>query len=679
MKRQFHFLLFSIFLLSSVPAKAVYFADTNLEAAVESALGISDPTTIDMLELERLTCTHSDIKDLWGLEYAKNLKELYLYHNLIGDLLPLAGLNCLTHLDLNHNQISDLSDLGALVNLQYLNLHGNQISDLSDLAGLHNLKWINIHKNQISDLSGLDNLTQLEHLDLYQNNISDIYHLSELSSLESLVLSDNQIRDITALAGLNKLQQLLITFNQISDISVLSHLNNIQCLTLSSNQISDLSPLLEVMSLKQLGIQYNPLNEESCEVIIPQIIINNPGISVTHDCMPESNVTLVLSSTRGGVVSLPGEGQFIYEKGKRVLLKAQPDPGYVFIGWSGTYNSTRNNIYITMDHDYHMTAHFASVLGTIYIDDDADTDPGPSNAAVSDPHENGTWEHPFDSIQEALDVSAEGATVYVHSGVYLETIEFPGKNIQLIGNDPNDLVPAYAIIDGNGTGPVVSFKQGEDWRCKLKGFILTYGAGERAGAIYCQGSSPTIENCLLVGNRTTGPDSGVVYCRDSNAVFINCTISGNRATGMYVQDGDVQITNSILWDNVPQAFQIAGDGHALVRYSDIAGGLADILQAESGGGNLDTDPLFAGSGYWFDTNDLHAVWVEGDYHLRSRGGRWDGFSEEWIVDDVSSPCIDAGDPNGGVYDEPVPHGDIINMGAYGGSRQASKSYQEPEP
>ena len=67
-------------------------------------------------------------------------------------------------------------------------------------------------------------------------------------------------------------------------------------------------------------------------------------------------------------------------------------------------------------------------------------------------------------------------------------------------------------------------------------------------------------------------------------------------------------------------------------------------------------------------------WVEGDYHLKSQAGRWDPNSQSWVIDDVTSPCIDAGDPNSPVALEPFPNGGIINMGAYGGTAEASKSY-----
>ena len=78
-------------------------------------------------------------------------------------------------------------------------------------------------------------------------------------------------------------------------------------------------------------------------------------------------------------------------------------------------------------------------------------------------------------------------------------------------------------------------------------------------------------------------------------------------------------------------------------------------------GIINYDPLFA------DPNN-------GDYHLKSQGGRWDPNSGSWVIDEVTSPCIDAGDPNTPIGNEPFPNGGIINMGAYGGTTEASKSY-----
>jgi hypothetical protein len=56
-------------------------------------------------------------------------------------------------------------------------------------------------------------------------------------------------------------------------------------------------------------------------------------------------------------------------------------------------------------------------------------------------------------------------------------------------------------------------------------------------------------------------------------------------------------------------------------------------------------------------------------------GRWDPNSGSWVKDDVTSPCIDAGDPNSDWSGENWPHGKWINMGAYGGTRQGSMSLE----
>ncbi len=45
----------------------------------------------------------------------------------------------------------------------------------------------------------------------------------------------------------------------------------------------------------------------------------------------------------------------------------------------------------------------------------------------------------------------------------------------------------------------------------------------------------------------------------------------------------------------------------------------------------------------------------------------------WVMDDVNSPCIDAGDPNSDWTRELWPHGQRVNMGAYGNTPQASFS------
>ncbi|MFH1367598.1 MAG: T9SS type A sorting domain-containing protein [Elusimicrobiota bacterium] len=65
-----------------------------------------------------------------------------------------------------------------------------------------------------------------------------------------------------------------------------------------------------------------------------------------------------------------------------------------------------------------------------------------------------------------------------------------------------------------------------------------------------------------------------------------------------------------------------------------------------------------------------------DYHLKSKTGRWDGSS--WVRDIVHSPCIDKGDATDNVGAESSPNGSRIDIGIYGGTSEASKTYSNME-
>jgi hypothetical protein len=320
----------------------------------------------------------------------------------------------------------------------------------------------------------------------------------------------------------------------------------------------------------------------------------------------------------------------------------------------------------------------------IYVDDNAPADPGPQDPAVSDPEEDGTLEHPFDMIQEGIDKAQIGETVVVLDGVYWETINFNGKIISVTGFDPNskqDKPLPYPIIDGNNQGSVVTFDHGEDPNAVLSGFEIRGGLSNMGSAIQCVGSHPTILNCLIAGNRTVDPDFGaIVYCVAGNCIIENCTIANNYAgpigVAVYLNLSNVTINNSIIRGNTLEQIMVEPGSEPIVVYSNIQG-------TWPGEGNIDSDPLFAAIGYWADPadpnlmpvepNNPDAVWIEGDYHLMSVMGRWDPVVESWVKDKSMSPCIDSGDPASPWGNEPEPNGERINMGAYGGTTQASLS------
>jgi predicted outer membrane repeat protein len=268
----------------------------------------------------------------------------------------------------------------------------------------------------------------------------------------------------------------------------------------------------------------------------------------------------------------------------------------------------------------------------------------------------------YSSFRHAIDDAHNGHEIVVSPGVYQEKINFKGKNLTLRSTNPTDpAIMAVTIIAGDGNSNLVTFSGGEDANCVLAGFTIT--GGNRG--IYCSGSSPTITNCTVMMNGMADMGAGMyikdgssptlinctftdnlasvmgggMYTENSSPMLINCTFAGNSATyfggGIYCAGGSLELTNCILWGDTPDEISLFNNT-PVITYSDIQGGWADE-------GNIDTDPLFADP-------------ANGNYHLLT-----------------GSPCIDAGDPTTPVDLEPLPNGERINMGAYGGTIQASKS------
>jgi len=217
-------LIFSVLLLSLIstisfsdPNDSVYFADTNLETIVADALGVALPITEGQLEyLYILSANSAGISKLTGLEYATNLRELYLSSNMISDASAISELTGLTKLYLNNNQISDISALSNLVNLNTLFLSINQITDISAVSGLPGLSNLYLGNNQVIDISDISGLTNLAVLDLTNNQVIDISVVSNLTNLEYLYLPDNQISNISGLLSLGKLISLLLGENPLN-------------------------------------------------------------------------------------------------------------------------------------------------------------------------------------------------------------------------------------------------------------------------------------------------------------------------------------------------------------------------------------------------------------------------------------------------------------------------------
>jgi len=171
----------------------------------------------------------------------------------------------------------------------------------------------------------------------------------------------------------------------------------------------------------------------------------------------------------------------------------------------------------------------------------------------------------------------------------------------------------------------------------------------------------------------------------------NCTVAGNIAPeGRFLSDNTGRpgrgLAPSPIWVDsciLADGGNEVSNGYAAltIQHTTVVGGksaVSDPRRAMTWGpGNLDADPCFADAGRWDangtpeDPND--DLFVPGDYHVKSRAGRWDPSTQTWVQDAATSPCIDTGNPVLPFDDEPLPNGSRANMGVYGGTPEASTS------
>ena len=104
----------------------------------------------------------------------------------------------------------------------------------------------------------------------------------------------------------------------------------------------------------------------------PEVVFADSNAAETTFIMPDEAVTitanfvavcqLTISSTTGGSVIAPGEGEFTYDAGQSVSLVAEPDDGYRFVEWTGSVTTINDlnaaSTTVITDGDYSITANF---------------------------------------------------------------------------------------------------------------------------------------------------------------------------------------------------------------------------------------------------------------------------------------------------------------------------------
>jgi hypothetical protein len=278
-----------------------------------------------------------------------------------------------------------------------------------------------------------------------------------------------------------------------------------------------------------------------------------------------------------------------------------------------------------------------------------------------------SWGTAFKTIQKGINAASNGEAVIVAGGTYTENILFGGKNIILCSTAPlGPTVLATTIIDGNQSGPVVTFSGEENETCVLSGFTIRNGSAPE-GAGICGGgwtghTHATIQNNIISGNSATSSGGGIAYCDGSiqNNLVVGNT-SGSVAGGLYDCDGTLQ-TNTVVANS---AFLMGGG------LSDCSGTVQNCIIW----GNttaLFLDPQISNT---FPTYSCIQDWTGGEGNISPPDA---GFVDPVAFDYhllAESPCLDAGmnaaylpatdlDGNPRIVDGNGDGNSFVDMGAF---------------
>lgn len=159
--------------------------------------------------------------------------------------------------------------------------------------------------------------------------------------------------------------------------------------------------------------------------------------------------------------------------------------------------------------------------------------------------------------------------------------------------------------------------------------------------------------------RTANITNNVIYGNGKDGITCDGILRDTKppANGKPVYRYNIE--NNIIANNKKYGINYIGGRGINLSYNDVYNNsLGNYNGTSSGKGHISSNPLFA------DPENE-------DFHLKSQAGRWNGTT--WIKDNVTSPCIDAGDPKDDFSNEPKPNAGRINIGAYGNTKEASKS------
>jgi hypothetical protein len=208
----------------------------------------------------------------------------------------------------------------------------------------------------------------------------------------------------------------------------------------------------------------------------------------------------------------------------------------------------------------------------------------------------------YPTIQAAIVAAFNGDEIVLQPGIYTgdgnRNIDFFGKALTVRGADPNNpSIVSNTVIDCQGISGSLRrgfyLHRGETRSSEIAGLTITNGFADGSwpsntgGAIYCDGSSPTIKLCRILKNRAKMHGGGI-YCTLSSPEIKYCQISNNTIDswfggGIFCIKGDPVIYDCDINNNSA----VQGGGGLYCRENNVSVRRCRIFanhSVESGGG-----------------------------------------------------------------------------------------------
>jgi hypothetical protein len=310
-----------------------------------------DTTCSTVLSDTFFNCPSSNIHDLTGIAYFKNIQWLYCVSNHLTSLPALPAR--LRYLHCTYNQITSISNLPD--SLIYLDCSQNQIRNIVSLPS--SLVDLYCWFNALDSLPTLP--ASLTSLYCYWNNLTWLPTLP--SALTFLDCNQNQIDSLPALPS--RLIALLCSYNQLTRLPVIpSGLNDLEC---SSNFLTYLPPL--PASISTLKCDNN--SSLSCVPPILNISLQNFRMAGTNIQCLSNHFTARSYDIRPDTLPICGVGNM---NGCNVYFSAGPDQticsgSIATMAATGTgwwLASSVNTAVVTFDHDSLPTTTVSGFINT---------------------------------------------------------------------------------------------------------------------------------------------------------------------------------------------------------------------------------------------------------------------------------------------------------------------------